>query len=290
MGVAYVCAQWLLRLAIAGVLLLGLCAGAVASQEPDTASRRLLVRGHILDQRGSPVANAQVTTDGRDTARTSEDGVYVVELVSAASAVIRVRALGYREVALRVRVDTSRLSLDTIRLVAVPELPVVIAKAKPDDFAFTSRYDDFFRRRSAGIGTFRTREDIEKVGATDIVALLHGIPGVSVSATNNPYGAPEVRFRMARCSGQPPNIAIYVNGVRVPIGGRRGENRGSELSGMARGQAQDSSSCEGCARIAEVLQSVPLHDLVFLEFYRGGQVPADLDRGGACAALVMWTR
>lgn len=271
------------------VCLYCLFAGEVASQEPDGPSRRVLARGLIVDQRGAPVANALVANDAGDTVRTSEDGVYLLKLISGPGAVLRVRALGFREVALRVRVDSSRMHVDTIRLAAVPELPAVSVEARAEEFAHTSKYDDFFRRRSVGIGTFRTRDDAERIGATDIVSLLHGIPGVSVTATTSPYGAPEVRFRMARCSGQPPNIAIYVNGMRVSLGGKR-ENRGSELSGMARRQAQDSSSCEGCTRIAEILQSVPLHDLVFLEFYRGGQVPADLDRGGACAALVMWTR
>ncbi len=171
------------------------------------------------------------------------------------------------------------------------QLPAVTVVAKPNEFAHTTKYDDYFRRSKVGVGVFRSRDDIDRFGATDVTSMLQRIPGVSVSLTSNPHGEQEVRFRMARCPGQPPNIAIYVNGSRIPLHDRTAENKGSELSGLSRQRDPNKSTCDACSRIAEILQSVALQDLLFLEFYRGpGEMPADLDRGGSCAALVLWTR
>jgi hypothetical protein len=179
----------------------------------------------------------------------------------------------------------------------LPEIEVDAPFGKPPEFANITKYDDFFRRRRLGFGTFRTRADIEKMGAFDVVSVLQGIPGVKVSFTASPYGAPEVRFQMARCPGQPPNFAIYLNGIRVGLFLEKGENKGSELSSLFRrglgreDEKKTPSSCDDCAKIAEVLSSIPLRDIEFVEFYRGpGQIPSDLDRGDSCAALVIWTR
>ena len=123
-----------------------------------------------------------------------------------------------------------------------------------------------------------------------MVGALQSIPGVTVSSFQNPYGAPEVRFRMARCPGEPPNLAIYIDGLRVASFGKATENKGSELSGLFR-REPSRSTCEECTRMAEVLSSIRLSEIEFVEFYRGpGQIPAELERGDACAALVIWRK
>jgi hypothetical protein len=157
----------------------------------------------------------------------------------------------------------------------LPDVSVTVDK--PGEYAHTSRYDDFFRRRALGIGTFRTRQDIESKAAFDMVSVLNGIPGVRISLTPNPHGETEVRVQLARC--RPPRIGLYVNGQRV------------ELFLSAVSDEGPSSSCRDCVRLYEALSAILLRNVEFVEFYRGpGQIPSDLERGDACAALVIWTR
>jgi len=253
------------------------------------------VRGKVLTAGVTPVKGALVELLGRsDSMRTTGTGEFVFHGVDSGPQVLRIRALGYAEKTQGIRVNgdlgwTGTIVLDRVAQ-ALSDVNVT-APGKPPEFANITKYDDFFRRRRLGFGTFRTREDIEKKGAVDVVSVLQGIPGVNVSATSNPDGAPEVRFRMARCPGQPPNLGIYINGSRVAVFGKKSENKGSELSGAFRSDTDKKSSCEDCTRIAEVLSSVALSEILFVEFYRGpGQIPSDLDRGDSCAALVIWTR
>jgi hypothetical protein len=172
-----------------------------------------------------------------------------------------------------------------------PLPPVTVKAEKPAEFAHTTKYDDFFRRRKIGTGTFRTHDDLIRMGASDVVGGLQNIPGVSVSLTSHVHGAPEVRFRMPRCSRQPPNIDVYLNGAKVPLFRKYSENNGSELSSLTRRRDTMTSTCEDCIKLAEFLTTLTIADILFMEFYRGaGQIPSDLDRGDACAALVIWTR
>lgn len=251
------------------------------------------VRGKVLAGDGTPVTGALVELVGRaDSVRTAGTGEFLFHGVPAGLEVLRIRAIGYGQQYQDVRVSGDSGWAGTIVLDRVvqrlPEVHVS-ARGKPPEFANTTKYDDFFRRRKLGFGTFRTRDDIERMGAADIASVLRGIPGVNVTTTHNPYGEPEIRFRIARCPGQPPNLAMYINGLKVTGFGRSSANKGSELSGLGRGKA--ASSCPDCAIMLELLGSVALPDIQFVEFYRGpSQIPSDLDRGDSCAALVIWTR
>jgi len=248
------------------------------------------VRGVVVGGDGTAVAGAVVTLLGSgDSTRTSIAGAFMFQRARAGPDSLSVRAVGFEH-----KVEQIRVSLDSgwvgrvalTRLAqALPQLNVT-APAEPVEFW---KYDDFFRRQRLGFGTFRTRDDFERMGAVDIVSALRSISGVNVSTTGNPNGETEVRWRIARCPGQPPNIVIYINGLIVARTGAS-SNKGSELSGAFRARASR-SSCEGCARMGDILSSLPLVDVMFIEFYRGpGQIPADIDRGDSCAALVIWTR
>jgi len=246
------------------------------------------VRGRVVSADGAPVIDAVIHLVGKaEPVRTRATGEFLFLRVAVGPEVIQISAIGYTRKRQDIRVSPDSGWMGTIVLDRVAQrLADVDVNAAAD-----TKYDDFFRRRRLGSGTFRTREDFEKMGATDIVSVLQGIPGVSVAATSTPYGEREVRFRMARCPGQPPNLGIYVNGKRVALFSKKSENKGSELSGAFRKPDSDASTCEDCVRMGEILSSFALLDVMFVEFYRGpGQIPNDLDRGDSCAALVVWTR
>jgi hypothetical protein len=224
-----------------------------------------------------------------DSLRTTADGEFLFRAVSAEDHRVEVRAVGYIPRRMAVRVKEKEGWSGVIVMDRVPqELPELTVKAapKPPEFEHTSKYDDYFRRQRLGFGTFRSADDFRKAGTLDMTGALKGIPGVMVSTTGNVYGEPELRMRMARCPGEPPNISIYLNGNRIAKFGEKG----SELSGFGRARPQ-ASTCSACVALQEMVASVPFTDVQFIEFYRGpGQIPAEFDLGDSCAVLAIWTK
>jgi hypothetical protein len=255
-----------------------------------------IARGRVLADDGRPIAGALVEV-GRisDSVRTNSAGEFELSRIGAGGYRARVRALGYREKYVDIRVDAISGWSGSIVMERLPqELPEVNVQAlgKPAEFANTTMYDDFFRRKRLGQGTFRSRDDFIRMGVSDVAGSLQAIPGVSVTTTMTPFGETETRFRISRCPGQPPNLGVFINGVRQPLFFKRGDNHGSELSGLTAGNNRKTeNTCQDCVRLAEVLSSIPFSDILFIEFYRGpGEIPSDVDRGNYCAALVIWTR
>ena len=247
---------------------LGVALSIVALAYPAFAQGRVM--GRVITRDSAPVANAVVElTRARDSTRTSETGAFVFRRQTLRDEVLRVRALGFAPDSLYIGSVSDSGWYGTIVLEAIPrELPEVqvTAEAKPAAFAYTTRYDPYFRRRRMALGSYRTYEDIERRGDADITSALQGIPGLSISLTITPLGVPDARIRIARCPGNPPRLAIYLNGARVSLT-REGE------------------------AVAAWLQSVPVRDILFIEFYRGAsEIPSDLERGDNCAVLVIWTR
>lgn len=229
------------------------------------------VRGTVVAENGTPVKGALVDLVGRaDFARTAETGRFLFQDVHAGPQVLRIRALGFVQKSENILVIGDSGWAGSIVLARAPQALAevnVTAPGKPPEFANTTKYDDFFRRQKLGQGTFRTRDDIEKMGAADFASVLQRIPGVTVSTTISPHSEPEIRMRLARCPG--PRLAFYVNGTQVAVYGKS----------------------PGAREMGELLSAMPVSDILFVEFYRGpGQIPNDLERGDACAALVIWTR
>ena len=272
-------------------LAVGMLATCMYASAIEAQATRVSVSGRVIASGGTPVAGAIVELlRQRDSVRTSDSGVFVFPSVAPGDERLSVRAIGYspKQVDMRVTSDSGWVGVILLDRIA-QALPEVTVKGSPPEFANTDKFDDYFRRRRVGFGTFRSREDILKMGAFDMPAVLKGIPGVTVTGSANMYGEPEIRFRMARCPGMPPNMSVYLNGNRIAHYG----NRGSELSGLTsrRSGTATTSTCEACASLQNLLASIPFTDIQFVEFYRGpGQIPAEYDLGDACAVLGIWTR
>jgi len=161
---------------------------SILGQMPPTAS----IHGRVVADSITPIIGALVELVGRaERVRTSTSGEFVFHQVSVGSAVLQVRAFTFADSEVRIQVARDSGWRGTIVLTPVPlRLEEVVVAAPPSEDP-RGKYLDFFRRRRVGFGTFRTRADIDSMAASDIVGLLRQIPGVSVSATFNPYGAPE---------------------------------------------------------------------------------------------------
>jgi hypothetical protein len=88
------------------------------------------------------------------------------------------------------------------------DLKKVVVRAselKPDRYAKTGRFDEFYRRRAAGLGTFFTREAIEARNPQKSEDLLRMVTGVRIRYRGN---IPFVQF--LRCE----TVNVYVDGIR----------------------------------------------------------------------------
>jgi outer membrane receptor for ferrienterochelin and colicin len=111
---------------------------------------------------------------------------------------------------------------------------------------------DFWERRARGFGTFVTRDEIERLGATDFVQLLRHYPSVRVTSSR---GQQDVRFN--RGGDCPPQY--WVDGMP-----------------LERASARDFTP----------------YNVEAVELYPGSAtIPGRFARGpGACGAIVIWTR
>lgn len=134
--------------------------------------------GVVRDSAGVPIQSAEISVLAR---RTNSDslGRFYLSLPAADSMTINVRRLGYESVTIRVSAkDIADNSLDvTLNRVATTLEQVEVTAM--DDRAKTALrgYDE---RRSRGLGTFVTREEIEKRNTRYLLDVLRQSRGIVV--------------------------------------------------------------------------------------------------------------
>jgi hypothetical protein len=280
-------------------LLLALVVAGSASQlEAQAATDTVLpspgtIQGRVIGPGSTPIDHAvvELVPDGQRVV-TDAKGLFAMTGAAEGLHILRVMALGHRPKYFNLATGPDHGWRGVIALaemiVELPEITVTSAWGKPPEYANISRYDDFFRRRRLGFGTFLTPDQIERRHASHLAQLLEGIPGVYVS-----YSAPgsqsPMTLRIARCPMQPPPIAFYVNGMRHRPSAELYQVSGSELTARSPGsEAED--RYKSWNDLADLFDSVHPRDIEFLEVYRGvAQIPSDLDRD-VCAAIVIWTK
>src|SRR4051812_3533087 len=216
-----------------------------------------IVVAYVTDTAGRPLEGADVQVVGTSL-RGSTDGSGRVALlaVPAGKAVLRVRRLGFAELTIPISVTPGTLADGRYKLKPVAaDLKRVVVRAselKPERYAKTGRFDDFYRRRAEGNGTFLTREDIDKRSAQKPEDLLRMVTGIRIRYRGM---TPFVQF--LRCE----QVNVYIDGIRSHDGFR------------------DYASLS------------PL-DIEAMEVYHGiATVPPEFSpEPNDCAAIVVWTR
>lgn len=253
-----------------------------ASLESQADSVRSVISGRIVDLVGSPIKEAEIVwqTDKRSVFSDAE-GAFRLSVPIRDVTVVLVRKPGYRGQALRMDLKGGSWSGNIVLIAGPQQLPDVEVSAryaKPAEYAETDKYDDFFRRQKLGLGTFISREQIEKMNVFHTVEILRGIPGIfaNVSDPSNPGTAD---IRMARCTeGQHlGKVMVYIDGQRLidpwPD---------SKSSGGAYGQ--------NTYNLALKLQQIAPAAIEMVEIFRGpGQIPGEYHWDG-CAVIAIWTR
>jgi len=172
----------------------------------------------VVSNMGHPIAGCDISLVG--TSRTSvcdSTGAFTFPGIPESGGTLLVRRIGYRPALFTVSAADGRMSI-VVALepgaYVLPDLVAAARGAKPARYAWTTKYDGFFERRRIRGGTFLTQDQIDTRPRMRTLELLQGIPGIRVAI--NPLGSVEgSSIDIARCSGFPPKINVYVDGVKL---------------------------------------------------------------------------
>jgi carboxypeptidase family protein/TonB-dependent receptor-like protein len=245
-------------------------------------SVRAVVEGRVVDPDGASIAGAEVVWQGDKRSVSSRaDGSFSLTVPLRAETVILVRRPGYSAQALRVDLTTGMwrgtivLTPGSLRL---PDIEVAARYAKPAQYSGTTKYDDFFRRQKLGIGTFVSRDQIERMNAFHTLEILRGIPGihVNVGIPGDPFTAD---IRIPRCESldhKLGKVSVWIDGQMLIEPSHPPDER--YRFGV------------GSVDLAEQLQRISPAGIEMVEVFRGpSQIPGEFHWDG-CAAIAIWTR
>ena len=196
------------------------------------------------------------------------------------------RRPGYNAQLLKVTGDWSGTVLMVPGAFALPDVQVNARNAKPAEYAYTTKYDDFFRRRRQGLGDFIMRDEIDKRLVLHTAEIFQGRAGIRVQ-TQADKGLTSVAF--ARCNEYPPQINVYVNGSRlIPQGAAKIGALGAQSATAGIGRTGRDPEIAGI--VGEMLPRVSPRDIELIEVFGGpGELPPEYNDGN-CGAIVIWTR
>jgi carboxypeptidase family protein/TonB-dependent receptor-like protein len=250
-------AGWSLLRRTTFVAAIGIAIHPAGARSQGLQAQASVVVAFVTDTAGHPLEGAEVQVVGTSL-RGNTDGKGRVALlaVPAGKAVLRVRRLGFAEQTIPISVTPGSLDEGRYKLLPIAtdltSVTVHASELKPDRYAKTGRFDDFYRRRAEGLGTFLTREDIDARAAEKSQDLLRSISGIRIR-----YEGTNAYIEFLRCN----QVNVYIDGVISHDGYR------------------------------DFFSLSPL-DIEAMEVYHGlATVPPEFSpHPNDCAAIVVWTR
>ncbi len=266
-----------MRLFVVGSML---WAGSFFGQEPGGE-----IRGTIMTTEGLPIAEADVRIVGTSHAATSDPkGWFVIRGLEAGEFVVQARRIGYKaqQFAARLGKDGEVKEVKIVLERGEYELPEVVVTArslKPIEYGWTTRFDDFFRRRQVGLGHYMLRDEIERKGAGRTPSLLAGVRGVRLRYRHAGISGTDVSF------GGCTRVSVWIDGNK-----QRYPDLPPTRNTVATGGLVSIKEDRGSMATGECLQRVLPSQIEMMEIYRGpAEMPAEfLD--DSCAAIAIWTR
>lgn len=253
--------SWLF-VAVGPILLASACSSTLSGQQlPSGVS----IRGIVRSADGKVIPAAQVSDRASGIKALSDSiGAFVLADVPLGDRTLDARRIGFvpQEFPITLVAGKNRnvaLVLSALAQ-ALPDVNVADKFGKPARYANTRRYDDFYARRAQGLGTFLTREDIDRLFKTNTPELLQGVPGMRVRRIGNEWKIQSLQCQMGLPVFNDPstNIRVFLNGMDI-------------------GDASQ-------------LATINPAEIEAMEIYKGpGELPAEA-RGKGCAAIFIWTR
>lgn len=229
----------------------------VASDAWSQASPATL-RGVVRDADGTPVGNAEVRiVDLARATRTDTTGAFLIGQLPSRMHEVSIRRLGYQLQLLQVTLTGAGGDPIHVRLIAEPMLMPSVDIEATNPF-----FKEFEARRSRGLGTFITRDQVAVHNSSYPSDAFRSLPGV----------------RVVRVGGG--------MGIRIaaPTGLRRGTGAG-ECAPMIWVDGQKAPGME--------IDDIRAGDVHGIEIYRGASTtPSQFVTAGVvqCGTIVVWTR
>ena len=187
------------------------------------------------------------------------DGTFAIDGLPLGMQIVRVRKVGYKVQYFSIRLAGGQEWNGKVAIKRLPqslgEIVVVGKYGKPPQYANTSKYDDFYRRRSRRVGRFLTKEEIESRAAGKISELLRSMTGVRIG-----YTAPLQSEEIAFLGCPSDNVSVWIDGQKMT------------------------------GTVGEILPLITPSDIAGLEVYQRQVLVPPEYRDNSCAAIVMWTR
>ncbi|HEU4642010.1 MAG TPA: carboxypeptidase regulatory-like domain-containing protein, partial [Gemmatimonadaceae bacterium] len=229
-----------------------------AAAAPPAPLGSAVVTGTVTSNAGKPLEGAQVMLLGtRLVTRTDERGAFRLGGLPAGTQSIEIREIGYAPRRFAVDLSPHRES----RLAAVLDEKAALLSAIEVTAKKGSDIPGFDERKRRGLGTYLTREDIEKRGSIRMTDVLRGLPGVQVS-----WDGTEYVVQMARAAGLGYSCPVqyFIDGSPF------------------------------LASLDDIDQTIQPEDVDGIEVYKSAsETPAEFQtggNGGACGTIVIWTR
>jgi len=250
------------------------------------------IRGRVISRGGDPITAAEATILGSAvTAQTDSSGWFQLAGVPSGVAVLRVRRIGFNPQYLRVNLGSAASLRIEIMLdpgpQILPEITVTAKEAKPVEFAWTTKYDDFFRRHTLGLpgGTFVSGDDIKRRPAIHTAELIEQyVPGARLIEHFLGVGGTEIKF--PRCDGG--HVGVWIDGRKVNW---QPEYQRAVATSLLPGKDSEEKerARKRATELADVLNDINPSQIQFMEVYRGiGSIPGEFS--GGCGAIAIWTK
>jgi hypothetical protein len=222
-----------------------------------------------------PLSGAEISVAGDSLAAISDsDGSFVLRGIPPGQHVIRVRRIGYLAQYL-VAILAPGEQKDEVVITLFPgayrlaEVEVTARLAKPIEYAWTMKYDEFFRRQRVGLGYYISRKDIDRKTALETPELLIGVPGLQIRP-----GAPGLvptAVKSVRCG----KFSVWVDGWEQHI------ERGQGMMGDPKTPAQVTGA---------LLERIHPLQIEMIEVYTSPARGQPEFVGNSCGAIMIWTR
>ncbi|MGQ0702014.1 MAG: carboxypeptidase-like regulatory domain-containing protein [Gemmatimonadales bacterium] len=279
------------------LLLLSLLSVFANTQRGHGQQVQASIQGRVISRSGEPISGAETTIIGSEAAAlTDSAGRFQLVGIPPGVSVLRVRRIGFKAQHLLLNLEAAAVPTVEIMLdpgpQVLPEIVVTAKEAKPVEFAWTTKYDDFFRRKGLGLpgGTFITADEIHRRPAMHTAELLeHYVPGARVIMHFPGDGGTEIVF--PRCSRATGFVGVWVDGRKFHVGPeyQQAPDIRPRLPGQRPSQAEVEKARRMATQLADILDLIPVSQIQFMEVYRGiGSIPGVFS--GGCGAIAIWTK
>jgi hypothetical protein len=232
--------------------------GTTAAQAPPAPLGTSVLVGTVRGTNGKLLEAASVLLLGtRLATRTDEKGAFRLSGLPAGTQSVEIREIGYAPRRYAVDLTPHRET----KLVAELEERAAVLQAIEVTAKTGSSIPGFDQRKKFGMGTYLTREDIEKRGAISTTDLFRAIPGVQVNWDGSEY---VVQMSRSAAMGVSCPVQYYIDGSPF--------------------LASSSDDMD---------QIVQPQDIEAIEVYKSAtDTPMEFQNagGGACGTIVIWTR